>query len=419
MSRMPTEPETAVHDARLLKIRLARATRRRKARALFLVLPLAAFVIVTFLAPIVTMLGRSIYSPELARILPAAAAGLRAWDRTGLPPEPAWQALLGDMRKAKADGTIGKAATLVNYEIPGARSLFQKTARDASAPSSAQAKETMLSLDARWGDEILWGSLKRLTSRWTFSHYISAFDWRIVGYSTVMPQPQEQRIYGALFLRTAKVGILVTLLCLALGYPVAYLLATLPLRTSNLLMILVLLPFWTSLLVRTTAWIALLQKEGVINDVLVALGIIGNEARFAMIYNQTGTLVAMTHVLLPFMILPLYSVMKSISPTYMRAAASLGAEPFTAFRRVYVPQTIPGIGAGGLLVFILAIGYYITPALVGGDSGALISNLIAYHMQKSLNWGLAAALSTLLLLGVLVLYWLYDRVVGLDNMKLG
>jgi putative spermidine/putrescine transport system permease protein len=119
------------------------------------------------------------------------------------------------------------------------------------------------------------------------------------------------------------------------------------------------------------------------------------------------------------MILPLYSVMRSVSPIYMRAAASLGAKPFTAFRRVYVPQTLPGIGAGGMLVFILAIGYYITPALVGGDSGALISNLIAYHMQKSLNWGLAAALSTLLLTGVIVLYWLYDRVVGLDKMKLG
>ena len=392
--------------------------RRRRARALLLVLPLAAFVLAIFVVPIITMLGRSIYSPDLAAILPRVKAVLGQWDGNGLPPEPAWRALVDDLREAKAAGTIGKAGTTLNYEMPGARSLL-KAAGDLGEADGRSAKEMLLATDSRWGDAVLWGTLKRLTAQWTIAHYIAAFDWRITGYSTLTPQPAEQQIYGPLFLRTAKVGLTVTLLCLALGYPVAYLLATLPLGISNLLMIGVLLPFWTSLLVRTTAWIALLQKQGIINDVLVAVGILADANRFAMIYNQTGTLVAMTHVLLPFMILPLYSVMKSIPPTYMRAAASLGAEPFTAFRRVYIPQTMPGIGAGSLLVFILAIGYYITPALVGGDSGALISNLIAYHMQKSLNWGLAAALSALLLAGVLILYWLYDRVVGLDNMKLG
>jgi putative spermidine/putrescine transport system permease protein len=184
-------------------------------------------------------------------------------------------------------------------------------------------------------------------------------------------------------------------------------------------MIMVLLPFWTSLLVRTSAWIALLQREGVINDFLVSLGLIDDAGRLAMIHNQTGTIIAMTHILLPFMILPLFSVMKTISPSYVRAARSMGATPFTAFRRVYFPNTIPGIGAGGILVFILAIGYYITPALVGGTDGTLISNFIAYHISSSLNWGLAAALGTILLLLVLALYILYDKVVGIDNMKLG
>jgi putative spermidine/putrescine transport system permease protein len=420
MSRMSREPGAGkVRDAHLLKIRLARASRRRKMRALILVLPLAVFVLAIFLAPIAMMLGRSIYSPDLATILPRLSGALAQWDGDGVPPDRAWQALVDDMREADAKGTIGKAATLLNYEIPGARSLLTKAARDITVLDGPAAKTALLASDRRWGDPVLWGTLKRLTARWTIAHYLAAVDWRITGYSTIMRQPEDQQIYGPLFLRTAKVGIIVTSLCLILGYPVAYLLATLPLRISNLLMVCVLLPFWTSLLVRTTAWIALLQKQGVINDVLVALGLIADADRFAMIYNQTGTLIAMTHVLLPFMILPLYSVMRSIPPTYMRAAASLGAEPFTAFRRVYVPQTMPGIGAGSLLVFILAIGYYITPALVGGDSGALISNLIAYHMQKSLNWGLAAALSALLLAGVLILYWLYDRIVGLDNMKLG
>ena len=184
-------------------------------------------------------------------------------------------------------------------------------------------------------------------------------------------------------------------------------------------MILVLLPFWTSLLVRTTAWIAILQSQGVLNSLAVWMGIINDESRMQLIYNQTGTVVAMTHILLPFMVLPLYSVMKTISPTYVRAARSLGANPFTAFMRVYFPLTVPGIAAGTLLVFILAVGYYITPALVGGQSGQLISNFIAFHMQKSLNWSFAAALGALLLGGVLVLYWLYNRIVGINNIKLG
>ena len=185
------------------------------------------------------------------------------------------------------------------------------------------------------------------------------------------------------------------------------------------LMVMVLLPFWTSLLVRTTSWIVLLQRNGVVNDIIVWLGIIDDGSRIQMVYNQTGTLVAMTQILLPFMILPLYSVMKTISPSYMKAARSLGASPLRAFARVYVPQTVPGIGAGCLLVFILSIGYYITPALVGGQSGQLISNFIAYHMKSSLNWGLAAALGTILLFAVLSLYWLYNKIVGIDNMKLG
>jgi putative spermidine/putrescine transport system permease protein len=204
-----------------------------------------------------------------------------------------------------------------------------------------------------------------------------------------------------------------------LGYPIAWLLANLKVRTSNLLMILVLLPFWTSLLVRTSAWIVLLQQQGVINDFLVAIGLISDENRLSMMFNATGTVIAMTHILLPFMILPLYSVMKTIPPTYLRAAKSLGANDWTAFWRVYFPQTVPGIGAGAILVFILSIGYYITPELVGGTSGIFISNRIAYHISSSLNWGLGAALGVMLLVVVLSLYWVYDKIVGIDNVKLG
>jgi len=249
--------------------------------------------------------------------------------------------------------------------------------------------------------------------------YLAALDRKYDETGKIVRVPEKSRIYIPLFTRTLWLSALIAGMCLILAFPVAHLLATLPLRYSNLLMIFVLLPFWTSLLVRTTAWIALLQSQGVLNDILVGASVIGDESRVQLMYNQAGTIIAMTHILLPFMILPLYSVMKTIPPTYVRAARSLGATSWTAFWKVYFPQTIPGIGAGVLLVFILAVGYYITPALVGGSSGQLISNLIAFHMLKSLNWSLAAALGAILLLIILILYWLYDRLIGIDNMKLG
>jgi putative spermidine/putrescine transport system permease protein len=222
-----------------------------------------------------------------------------------------------------------------------------------------------------------------------------------------------------LWWRTLLVSIIVTLGCLILAYPVSHLLATLPLKYSNVLMICVLMPFWTSLLVRIVSWMVMLQQQGVVNNVLVMSGILSDENRLPMMYNFTGTVIVMIQILLPFMILPIYSVMKGIPPTYMKAAQNLGAPPSLAFLKVYMPQTLPGIGAGVILVFIVAIGYYITPELVGGKDGVLIGNMVAYHMQKSLNWGLAAAMGSILLVAIMILYWVYDKIVGIDNMKLG
>jgi putative spermidine/putrescine transport system permease protein len=196
-------------------------------------------------------------------------------------------------------------------------------------------------------------------------------------------------------------------------------LATTRAKYANILMICVLLPFWTSLLVRTSSWMVLLQKQGVLNDILVFFGIVADEQRLVMMYNMTGTFITMTQILLPFMVLPLYSVMKTISPTLMRAATSMGSTPLHAFRRIYFPLTYSGISAGSILVFVLAAGYYITPALVGGAKGVLISNRIAYHMQSSLDWSLATAMGTVLLATVLVAYWIYNRIVGIDNMRIG
>jgi putative spermidine/putrescine transport system permease protein len=279
-------------------------------------------------------------------------------------------------------------------------------------------KTQFIEADPDWGELNVWKTIRRFSGNYTAGYFLNSVDAKI-GPDGIEIKPEDQRIYLYLLWRTILLSVTITCTCLLFGYPIAWLLANLPLRTSNLLMILVLLPFWTSLLVRTSAWIVLLQQQGVINDVLVAIGIIDDQNRLQMMFNETGTIIAMTHILLPFMILPLYSVMKTIPPSYVRAAKSLGATDWTAFWRVYFPQTVPGIGAGAILVFILAIGYYITPELVGGTSGIFISNRIAYHISSSLNWGLGAALGVILLGLVLILYYTYDRIVGIDNVKLG
>jgi len=297
--------------------------------------------------------------------------------------------------------------------------LFTRSARRADRIDAGPYKAAMLEIDEDWGELELWQAMKVASWSVTPAFYLQSLDLQIEADGGIARLPEERQLHLSLFWRTLWMSGLITFLCLLLGFPVAYLLANLPLKYSNLLMIFVLLPFWTSLLVRTTSWIALLQSQGVLNDVFVALGLASDDQRLQLIYNQAGTIIAMTHILLPFMILPLYSVMKTIPPSYLRAARSLGADQITAFRRVYVPQTVPGIGAGSLLVFILAVGYYITPALVGGQSGQLISNIIAFHMESTLNWNLAAALGGILLIGVIVLYWTYNRLIGIDNIKLG
>lgn len=407
-----------------LKQKLAQTTRRMKFRAFALTLPLVLFLLVSFVLPIGQMLYRSIHNPTAGDVMPAFAESIKDWDgESDWPPEEIVKVFVEDLALARKNREVGKTvgnlATRINYEIPGSRSLFTRTARRAGRIEAGPYKEALIEIDKRWDNPLLWRTLKRATNDYTIAFYLAATDRKFdEDGSIVMADPLYQ-IYVWIMLKTILVSALITVLCLIIAYPVAYLLSTLPLRTSNLLMILVLLPFWTSLLVRTSAWIAMLQTEGIINNTLVYLNIIDDESRVQMIYNMEGTIIAMVHILLPFMILPLYSVMKTIPPSYMRAARSMGASGTYAFSKVYFPQTVPGIAAGTLLVFILAIGYYITPALVGGNDGLLISNLIADHIRKTLNWSLGAALGTLLLVIVLIFYWLYNRLVGVDNLKFG
>jgi putative spermidine/putrescine transport system permease protein len=414
---LPLGGSLTTADGQPLTVALARAQRRAKWRAFLLVLPLLAFVLISFVVPIVQMLHRSVYHDGLSASAPRLAAWFADHPAGTAPDEAAFEALVLDLRQMREDKTQGLAGTRVNYDYSGARSMFTSGARDA-ARVQPPYREAMLAEDKAWGDPLLWQAMRDSATGYTSSFYLSALDLAHDGNGEIVPVEGDLAIYRKLFVRTFVLSAVITAITLVLGFPIAHLLATLPLRKSNLLMMLVLLPFWTSLLVRTTSWIVLLQKEGVLNNTLVALGVIGEDGRIPMMYNQVGTIVAMTHVLLPFTVLPLYSVMRTINPSYVRAARSLGATSWTAFRRVYLPLTVPGIAAGALLVYILSVGYYITPALVGGASGQLISNLIAFHMSKS-NWSSAAAIAALLLAAVLLLYWLYDRLVGIDKLKLG
>jgi putative spermidine/putrescine transport system permease protein len=404
-------------DGTPLRVALLRAQRRAKLKAFLLVFPLLAFVVVSFIIPIFQMLERSAYNDMFSRNAPALAQWFAENPQGSEIDESAYAALVSDLVIMNEKKTSGEAGLRVNFTFPGTVSLFKSSAREA-AKMQPPYKEKMIALNPLWGDARLWASLRSASSPWTTDFFMVSGDMKRSADGWYEKTTPEQQIYIYIFIKTFLYSAVITGICLLLGFPIAHLLATLPMSKANLLMILVLLPFWTSLLVRTSAWIALLQQQGVVNDGLVATGLIANESRIAMIYNQTGTIVVMTHILLPFMVLPLYSVMRTIPPAYARAARSLGASSWTTFRRIYLPQTLPGIAAGSLLVFILAVGYYITPALVGGADGQLISNFIAFHMTKS-NWSMAAALSTILLLAVFILYWLYDRLIGIDRLKLG
>ena len=418
---MPPDGIMRAADGTPLKLSLARALRREKLRSFLLIAPLLAFIVISFLLPIADMLFRSVENQIVQETLPNTVRNLASWDASGeeLPDEAVFAALFEDLESAVEQRIHTRLGSRLNYEQPGMSGLFRKTGRalrrmDVSLPR----RDQFINADEDWGNIETWRVIKRFSGPYTPGYFLSAVDAENTSEGLQM-KPEDERIYLRLFGRTLFLSVVITFSTLLLGYPVAYLMSHLKARSANLLLILVLLPFWTSLLVRTSAWKVLLQQQGVINDFLVWARLIDDAGRLVMINNQAGTIIAMTHILLPFMILPLYSVMQTISPSYVRAAVSMGANDWTAFWRVYFPNTIPGIGAGAILVFILAIGYYITPELVGGTSGIFISNRIAYHISSSLNWGLAAALGALLLFVVLACFWVYDRIVGIDNVKLG
>ncbi|MEX8518405.1 MAG: ABC transporter permease [Leptothrix sp. (in: b-proteobacteria)] len=389
---------------------LARAERRRKLMAVSLTLPLLVFLLITFLVPIGALLKRAIENPEVADVLTHTSAELGHWDRQTPPPAAAYAALVQDLGALPDSAQAGAVARRLNSEVAGARSLIMSTYRALPLGehlTPEQVQDKLLALDARWSDLKYWQAIAKNASRWTPDYLLASVDLKRSADGHIEAMPAEQAVFSKILLRTFQISGVVTLWCLLLAYPLAWWLSTLKERQANVLMILVLVPFWTSILVRVAAWIVLLQREGLVNKALVGMGLI--EQPLALLFNRTGVVIAMVHILLPFMILPLYSVMKSVPPTYLRAAVSLGSSPLAAFFRVYVPQTYPGIGAGALLVFILSIGYYVTPALLGGADDQMLSYYIAQYTNVEVNWGMACALGAVLLSATLVLYAVYRR----------
>ncbi len=408
-------PEFAEPD---LKRRLARAERMNRLKSKALILPLLVFLLLTFILPIASLLWRSVDNPEVVGSLPRTVSAIAAWDGRGLPEDPVYQALSEDLVEARQAQTIGDLSKRLNMEQAGYRSLLNKTAR--ALPFKAQPpsyREALEALDERWGDPAYWQVIRRNDNAITPYYLLAALDHRIDDMGELAPVSPDQAVYLDIFARTFWMGLVITAICLVLAYPLAYLLANLPARKSNLLMIMVLLPFWTSILVRVAAWIVLLQSSGLINGALLKMGLIDQPLQ--LVFNRAGVYIAMVHILLPFMILPIYSVMKSISPSYMRAAISLGCHPFASFWRVYFPQTLAGVGAGCLLVFIISIGYYITPALLGSPNDQMVSYFVAFYTNTTINWGMATALGGLLLAATMLLYIVYSWLVGASRLRLG
>lgn len=401
--------------ARGLKRSILHAERRRRLRAFALIAPLGAFLLAIFVIPIAMLLFRAIENPEVIERLPRTLEALADWDGRSVPPDTAYVALMHDLQAAKDDSATGVLARRLNYEISGYRTLVLKTVRqmpfdDADQLDAAGVRERFLKVDKRWGEPPYWQSIARNDTRWSPYYLLAALDLKQEPDGSIARVPPTTSAFLDIFGRTFLISAVVTLVTLALGFPLAYWISKQSTRRANLVMICVLIPFWTSVLVRIAAWVVLLQRQGLVNSTLMSLGLTGEPVD--LLFNRIGIYIAMTHILLPFMVLPIYSTMQSIPPSYQRAAVSLGSHPFAAFWRVYLPQTYPGIGAGALLVFIISVGYYITPALLGGAGDQMISYYVAYFTNQTINWGMASALGFLLLVGTLLLYSLYRRLSG-------
>lgn len=398
-----------------------RAGRRRRVVSLMLVAPLLFYVLLTFMLPIGMMLYKAIDNAELTQALPETVAELSRWttnDSAELPPDVVFTTFVQEIASAPRN-LVAEAARRLNYEESGYRTLLTSTVRKLRTlpddiTADGAARRFLARIDKRWEEPAYWHAMKRASPAYTPYYMLAAVDLAIDDGGKVVQAPEEQRTYVDILFRTLKTAAIVTLVCALLGYPLANLMVSAPRFLSIALIIAVMLPFWTSLLARTSAWIVLLQREGLVNSLFGWLGLIRQPLE--LIFNTTGLYIVMIHMMLPFMVLPLYSTMKGIPPHFMRASASLGAHPVRGFLNVYLPMTLPGVGAGVLLTFIVTAGYYITPSLVASARDQMLGYFIAFFANTTINWGMASALGIVLLLCTVAVYALAARTVGVRQL---
>lgn len=381
-------------------------TRSPTLRSLVLLAPLFIFLAWFFVWPLFSMMSQSVSDSAVLKLLPRSAEVLPGWDRQSPPSAEMQQALIEDLKAVDSDQALGDMVRRLNSARSGFRTLMTKT---VSAVADKEAPPAdLVSIDKRWEKPEFWLAITDALSPYTDRNLLAAIDYGRNAQGEIEKLPPDQSVNLVIMGRTFWIAGLVTVFCALIGFPYALIAASSTGWKRDLLLGAVLLPLWTSLLVRTAAWFILLQEKGLINDFLQALHLI--DGPIQLIFNRTGVIIAMTHVLLPFMVLPIYSVLITIPKNLMPAAASLGAPPLRAFVRVLLPLSLRGIASGSLLVFISAIGYYITPALIGGPSDQMISSIIAFYAIGSANWGMAGALGVVLLVATLVLYSVYARI---------
>ena len=408
-------PAATLSPAGSLAAQVSAAERRHLWRMLALMAPSVLFTALFFVVPLALFMFRSVDNPEVPGYLPRTAAVMQSWSGQGEPEEAAYAALAADLRVIRDTPTLGLIGRRLNYAQPGFRGLLTRTARRLPAEDGPSAKALFQSIDPKWSDPAIWGVLHQQSGRLTSFYLLTALDLEKAPDGEIQRVAPEQRIFIGLYGRTLTVSLGVTALCLLIGFPVAAVMARAGPRAASWMLMLVLVPFWTSLLVRSTAWVILLQNEGLVNKTLIALGLISQP--LPLVFNRAGVFIAMVHVLLPYAILPIYSVMKGISGNHLRAAASLGAAPWRVFRTVYLPLALPGVAAGGTLVFVLSVGFYVTPALVGGPGDQMIGYFIAYFTNSAVNWGLASALGAFLMIVVAGIYLALGKLVGFERLR--
>jgi putative spermidine/putrescine transport system permease protein len=383
-----------------------KASLRERLNALVLIVPLLAFLGVFFLWPLWTMVTAAVVDDTVSRVLPRTATAIVLWDGRDLPPGNVHKALIEDLRESSDQQALGETVRRLNSAVSGFRTLLSRTTNAVRGEAASQ-DINLENLDPRWKDPRFWLALKQAVPPYTDRNLLAAVDMRRDSEGQIVIEASGASANRLIMFRTFLIAAIVTAMCAAIGLPYAMLAAAMTGWKRSALLLAVLVPLWTSLLVRTTAWFVLLQNEGLINGALQAIGLI--DSPLPLIFNRLGVVIAMTHVLLPFMVLPIYSVLLSVPPNLMQAAASMGASPLLAFWRVLLPLSLPGLLSGSLLVFMVAIGYYITPALVGGANDQMISSVIAFYATGTANWGLAGALGLILLLVTTVLYLIYGR----------